>query len=202
MNSKKADSETGIQKQPFLLALCAALFTFGGLAYLLTTLPVFSISFFRAAVFLGSVGGIFMLWMNFHPSLGIKGILFADLITFFTLIPIRVYSHYSPDIRWLWVYFIPLTSLIAFIIPVINRPVTIFLRTELTSPKTPMGEKLYVLGLFLGPIGGLIGTLFGIFSARSGLDNIINLLFATILWMIAIFLPFSSKYPISPLEKR
>jgi hypothetical protein len=198
----KIDPVTGSIRQPWPLIFLGAVFIFGGLSFALMSFPYLSSSYIWASFVFGLVGVMLMLWINYFPNLWVKWVLFMDLITLCTLFAIRCYVYLFPEMELLWVMIIVATVVFSYIIPLVNHSLTRFLRVELTSPQTSAGKKIYVIGLFLGPLAGLIGTLGGMLIVRESNNTLLAVLAGSFLWLIAIFLPFSSRYPISPFERK
>jgi len=200
----KLDPITGSTKQPWGRVFIGGLGFFGILTAMAIFLPGYSESYFFITLPIGIVGIIAFVWMNANPNLWIKLLGFIAIAALFTIIAIRSFNHLFPQLANVISPLIILTTVFAHTLPLWHLALTRFLRRELSfTPQTRTGKILLKIAFALLPISGFIGAAIGLFL-HGGQDKISYrlLILGPLCWLLAVILPFSTQYPISPWEQK
>lgn len=196
------DPVTGSIKQSWGMVVVGAFGFFGILMFMAIFLPNYSGFYVSVVMPIGFVGIVSFFWINAKPNLWAKLLGFVSISGLFMVIAIRAFSYILPEISSAITILIVISTVLAHLLPVLSLVATSFIRRELSfTPQTQVGKILLKISLALLPVGGFLGAGIGLFTHGKNQNiNYILLLLGPICWLLAIILPFSTAYPISPWE--
>jgi hypothetical protein len=80
-------------------------------------------------------------------------------------------------------------------------PFAKYLRRELVAPETKFGKVIAVCAFLFLPVGSTIASFLGMYSARQNDKFVLAIVGGSLMWAIALLLPFGTLHQISSFEK-
>jgi hypothetical protein len=198
---KRQNYVYGYKRQNPLILLLSATGFFLIFSRYLSTFPTYSRSYAGISWVLGLIGVVFMFARNYSAHIRILEVIYLDLITLFALIAFRSYSYIYPGKTLLCSIIIFGSCVLAYLIPIFNLPLAKYLRRELVAPETKFGKAIVVCAYLILPIGSTIASFFGMNSARQNDKFLLAIIGGSLMWAIALLLPFGTLHQISSFEK-
>ncbi|MFT3893856.1 MAG: hypothetical protein QM730_19675 [Anaerolineales bacterium] len=197
----KRDPVTGYVKQPIgnIVVIFPSLYFF--LTFAIFWFPYISLIYLYVSLLLGFTGMVSIIWLNYKPNLWMRFLYHLSLTGFFALIAERVLGFILRK-------FFPIPELViitsivfANILPIWNPKLTQQIKEELFAPRTSLGKTVFKFSVLLFPIAGTVGAAVGLLTNKVGQKGLSGMIIAApIFWFLALILPFSTRYAISPWQ--
>jgi hypothetical protein len=157
---------------------------FGVLSYLIGSFPTKDVFFQIAANTLAVLSGVFSLWLNYRPSLIAKSLLYVCMGTMFMLISIRSFEYVFVSRPLFWKVLIILSFVIAYLLPLFKWQLATRIRENLLIPNDNLLSRLLSIFIFIMPVVGLAGIIFGFISSKRDLTFFQAAFIGLVAWVL------------------